>query len=142
MMRTPACRPASCGMAGRASRSVAVRFRSASIDRVADGYSPANGPDRILANWAIMLLPHLEQNNLYKAFNQSLPVDDPSNAAARRDDFEFHALPQRSLQPAALRAGVGGRNGHGTQLRAGELCGKLRTAAGLLPVAVGLHEWQ
>ena len=63
-----------------------------SIDRVADGYSPANGPDRILANWAIMLLPHLEQNN-YKAFNQSLPVDDPSNAAARETTLNFMLCP-------------------------------------------------
>ncbi len=64
-----------------------------SIDRVADGYSPANGPDRILANWAIMLLPHLEQNAVYKAFNQSLPVDDPSNATARETTLLFMLCP-------------------------------------------------
>jgi len=63
------------------------------IDRVAIGYSPANGPDRVLANWVIMLLPHLEQDNLYKGFNQTLPVDDPSNAAARATNLLFMLCP-------------------------------------------------
>jgi prepilin-type N-terminal cleavage/methylation domain-containing protein len=30
------------------------------IDRVAIGYSPAKGPDRVLANWAVMLLAQLD----------------------------------------------------------------------------------
>jgi prepilin-type N-terminal cleavage/methylation domain-containing protein len=63
------------------------------IDRVAIGYSPANGPDRILANWVILLLPQLEQSNVYKAFNQNLPVDDPSNAAARQANLPFMLCP-------------------------------------------------
>jgi prepilin-type N-terminal cleavage/methylation domain-containing protein len=63
------------------------------IDRVASGYSPANGPDRVLANWVIMLLPQLEQGNLYKSFNQSLPVDDPSNASARETNLLFMLCP-------------------------------------------------
>jgi hypothetical protein len=63
------------------------------IDRVANGYSPANGPDRILSNWVIALLPHLEQINVYKGFNQSLPVDDPSNAAARQANLPFMLCP-------------------------------------------------
>jgi prepilin-type N-terminal cleavage/methylation domain-containing protein len=80
------------------------------IDRVADGYSPANGPDRILANWAIMLLPHVEQNALYKSFNQSLPVDDPSNAAARETSLIFMLCPSdafnRQFYQRALAAGT------------------------------------
>jgi type II secretory pathway pseudopilin PulG len=63
------------------------------MDRVAMGYSPANGPDRVLANWVIMLLPHLEQDNLYKGFNQSFPVDDPSNATARGTNLLFMLCP-------------------------------------------------
>jgi len=63
------------------------------IDRVAMGYSPAHGPDRVLANWVIMLLPHLEQDNLSKGFNQSLPVDDPSNATARGTSLLFMLCP-------------------------------------------------
>jgi prepilin-type N-terminal cleavage/methylation domain-containing protein len=84
------------------------------IDRVADGYSPANGPDRILANWAIMLLPHLEQNALYKAFNQSLPVDDPSNAAARETTLNFMLCPSDPFnrQPYKRALAAGTATGH------------------------------
>jgi hypothetical protein len=82
----------------------------AAIDRVAIGYSPTNGPDRVLANWAIMLLPHLEQDNLYKAFNLSLPVDDPSNAAARETNLLFMLCPSdpynRQPYQRALLAGT------------------------------------
>lgn len=63
------------------------------FDRVAMGYSPAHGPDRVLANWVIMLLPQLEQDNLFKGFNQSLPVDDPSNANARETTLLFMLCP-------------------------------------------------
>jgi type II secretory pathway pseudopilin PulG len=63
------------------------------IDRVATGYSPANGPDRVLANWAILLLPQLEQYNVYKGFNLGLPVDDPSNAVARASPLSVMTCP-------------------------------------------------
>jgi hypothetical protein len=46
-----------------------------------------------LANWVIALLPQLEQNNVYKGFNQSVPVDDPSNAAARQANLPFMLCP-------------------------------------------------
>jgi prepilin-type N-terminal cleavage/methylation domain-containing protein len=68
-------------------------FPVGAIDRVAIGYSPANGPDRVLANWVILLLPQLEQNNVYKGFNLNLPVDDPSNAAARQANLAFMMCP-------------------------------------------------
>jgi prepilin-type N-terminal cleavage/methylation domain-containing protein len=84
------------------------------IDRVADGYSPANGPDRILANWAIMLLPHLEQNALCKSFNQSLPVDDPSNAAPRETSLNFMLCPSDPFnqQPYERALAAGTATGH------------------------------
>lgn len=53
------------------------------IDRVAIGYSPANGPDRVLANWAVLLLPYLEQENAYKKLDLSKPIDDAANAQVR-----------------------------------------------------------
>lgn len=34
-------------------------------------------------SWATQSLPYLEQNNLYKSINRSLPVSDPANANAR-----------------------------------------------------------
>ena len=54
-----------------------------SIDRVAIGYSPANGPDRILANWALMILAHLDQQNAYAKLDMSKPIDEPINAPVR-----------------------------------------------------------
>jgi prepilin-type N-terminal cleavage/methylation domain-containing protein len=68
-------------------------FPVGAIDRIAMGYSPVNGPDRVLANWIIVLLPQLEQNNTYKAFNQSLPVDDAANATARATNLPFLLCP-------------------------------------------------
>lgn len=46
------------------------------IDRVAIGYSPANGPDRVLANWVMMLLAQLDQQNAYAKLDMSKPIDD------------------------------------------------------------------
>jgi len=53
------------------------------IDRVAIGYSPAKGPDRVLANWAVMLLAQLDQQNAYAKLDLSKPIDDPTNAQVR-----------------------------------------------------------
>jgi prepilin-type N-terminal cleavage/methylation domain-containing protein len=84
------------------------------IDRVAIGYSPAQGPDRVLANWAILLLPHLEQGNVYKGFNQSLPVDDPSNATARQANLVFMLCPDDpyNRQPYERALAAGNATGH------------------------------
>ena len=73
--------------AGRAARWGSVIDRRRSIGWP-NGYSPANGPDRILANWAIMLLPHLEQNTLYKAFNHRSAGRRSLECGGPRDDFE------------------------------------------------------
>ncbi len=89
-----------------------------------------------------MLLPHLEQNTLYKAFNQSLPVDDPSNAAARETTLNFMLCPSDPFNQNPYERALAAGTAAGHNYRAGELCGKLRSAAGLLPVAAGLHQWQ
>jgi prepilin-type N-terminal cleavage/methylation domain-containing protein len=53
------------------------------VDRVAQGISPANEPDRLNANWQILILPQLDQVTVYRQFNLDLPTADPANAAAR-----------------------------------------------------------
>jgi prepilin-type N-terminal cleavage/methylation domain-containing protein len=53
------------------------------IDRVAIGYSPAKGPDRVLANWAVLLLAQLDQQNAYEKLDLSQPIDAPGNATVR-----------------------------------------------------------
>ena len=53
------------------------------IDRVALGVSPSTEPDRLNANWLILILPQLDQTTIYNQFNLSLPIVDPANLAAR-----------------------------------------------------------
>jgi prepilin-type N-terminal cleavage/methylation domain-containing protein len=84
------------------------------IDRVAIGYSPANGPDRIFANWVILLLPQLEQNNLYVSFNLNAPVDDEANAAARSTPLSVMTCPSdpNTNQPYERALLAGTASGH------------------------------
>lgn len=53
------------------------------VDRVALGVSPTTEPDRLMANWLILLLPQLDQATVYQQFDLRLPSADPANAAAR-----------------------------------------------------------
>jgi prepilin-type N-terminal cleavage/methylation domain-containing protein len=80
------------------------------IDRVAIGYSPANGPDRILANWAVMLLAQLDQQNAYAKLDLTKPIDDSSNAATRETNLSVMLCPSDGYNPKpyqrALLAGV------------------------------------
>ncbi len=63
------------------------------FDRVATGISPSTEPDRLHANWAILLLPFLDQATLHTAFDRNLPVDDPSNRAARTTNLSVMKCP-------------------------------------------------
>jgi prepilin-type N-terminal cleavage/methylation domain-containing protein/prepilin-type processing-associated H-X9-DG protein len=80
------------------------------IDRVAIGYSPANGPDRILANWALMLLSYIEQETAKQHYDFSKPVDDPANATIRGTFLSVMLCPtdayNRVPYERALLAGV------------------------------------
>ncbi|MBX3420926.1 MAG: DUF1559 domain-containing protein [Pirellulaceae bacterium] len=49
------------------------------LDRVATGISPQSEPDRLGFNWLIMLLPHMEQSNVYDKLDSRLAIDDPVN---------------------------------------------------------------
>ena len=65
------------------------------LDRVATGISPQSEPDRLGMNWAIFLLPYMEQRPLFDRFDtrvasmisQSPVCDQPAS----------HALPERFL---------------------------------------------
>lgn len=52
-------------------------------DRVAMGISPGVEPDRLQANWAMLLLPQLDQAPVYQRIDLHRPVDDDVNTAAR-----------------------------------------------------------
>ena len=53
------------------------------IDRVALGLTSGTEPDRVHANWLIMILPQLEQTVVYHSFDPKLPISDPLNATVR-----------------------------------------------------------
>ena len=60
------------------------------------GQHPANtnlwGP-----NWVIQILPHTENAGLYKMFNLTKPISDPSNAAARATRINTMLCPSDAL---------------------------------------------
>lgn len=53
------------------------------VDRVAQGISPATEPDRLCANWLMLLLPQLDQTNVYQQFNMERSTADAVNAQGR-----------------------------------------------------------
>ncbi len=82
------------------------------IDRVALGISPGTEPDRLHANWVMLLLPYLEQNSLHDSFNFDIPIDDPSQRVARTTNLSVMKCPSDGQNDAyyerALLAGVSG----------------------------------
>jgi prepilin-type N-terminal cleavage/methylation domain-containing protein/prepilin-type processing-associated H-X9-DG protein len=80
------------------------------IDRVATN----NGTDRVLANWAILLLPFLEQGNLYKKFNLEKPIDDTANAVARATPLAVMLCPSDPYNNKPYERGAfsGAATGH------------------------------
>lgn len=83
------------------------------FDHVAMGISPGIEPDRIHANWVMLLLPFLDQTNVYQAFDLNLPVDDLSNAAARTTDLFVMKCPSDSYNERPYeRALLAGTHGH------------------------------
>ena len=84
------------------------------FDRVAMGISPASEPDRLHANWVMLLLPYLEQSAVHGSFNLWIPVDDPSNRAARTTNLSLMKCPSDGYNDAfyerALLAGTAGHS--------------------------------
>lgn len=83
------------------------------FDRVALGISPGTEPDRLHANWAILLLPFLEQTGLYAAFDLNVPVDDLSNRSARTTSLSVMKCPTDGQNELFYeRALLAGATGH------------------------------
>jgi prepilin-type N-terminal cleavage/methylation domain-containing protein/prepilin-type processing-associated H-X9-DG protein len=84
------------------------------MDRVAMGLAPGAERDRVYANWALMLLPHVEAGNLTKLYNFELPVDDGANAQVREANLSVMKCPTDTYNNApyerALLAGTQGHN--------------------------------
>ncbi len=83
------------------------------FDRVAMGISPATEPDRLYANWAILLLPSLDQATLYDNFDLNLPLDDATNLPARQTNLSVMRCPSDSYNELPYeRALLDGTRGH------------------------------
>ncbi|MEZ6047632.1 MAG: DUF1559 domain-containing protein [Planctomycetaceae bacterium] len=63
------------------------------LDRVGLGYAPGSEPARMMANWAIMILPHLEVGNVYNTYDFAKPVSDPVNEALRTTRVATYICP-------------------------------------------------
>ncbi|MAT16651.1 MAG: prepilin-type cleavage/methylation domain-containing protein [Planctomyces sp.] len=63
------------------------------LDRVALGYAPGSEDARMMANWAIMILPFIEEGNLHKQYNSELPVSDPENEVVRTKRVATYICP-------------------------------------------------
>jgi prepilin-type N-terminal cleavage/methylation domain-containing protein len=84
------------------------------IDRVALGYSPTNGPDRVLANWAVLLLSQLDQQNAYDKLDLNKPIDDPVNAAVRETSLSVMLCPSDAYNAKPYQRALlaGAASGH------------------------------
>ena len=63
------------------------------LDRVAMGVATPDDPDRVRSNWLIMLLPMMDQEPLWNAFDQSSPVASLSNERARLTSVSVYQCP-------------------------------------------------
>jgi len=84
------------------------------IDRVASGYSPAKGTDCVMANWAVLLLAQLDQQNAYAKLDLNKPIDDPTNAVVRSTSLSVMLCPSDpySLKPYERALLAGNPTGH------------------------------
>jgi len=63
------------------------------LDRVAMGLAPATEEPRMMANWALMLLPYVEADNLFNLYDFSKPVSDPVNEQVRTSEVSVFKCP-------------------------------------------------
>ncbi|NQT15985.1 MAG: DUF1559 domain-containing protein [Planctomycetes bacterium] len=83
------------------------------FDRVAMGISPGSERDRLHANWAILLLPYLEQSTVHESLDPHVPLDDPSNRAARTTNLSVMKCPTDGYNDSFYeRALLSGTRGH------------------------------
>ena len=81
------------------------------IDHVALGTDPSL--DRLKVNWAIVLLPYLEQQSLYNSFRQDHTIDHVVNKPFRTVEISTLKCPSDGFNNAPFeRAGLSGTSGH------------------------------
>ena len=76
-------------------------------------FDPGEEPawtDRFRPNWIILILPFLEQQGVYNAFNLALPISDPANRYARGVEIPVLKCPTDATYNRIKFAGTPGRN--------------------------------
>ena len=82
-------------------------------DRVATGISPGSEPDRLQANWLMLLLPQLDQSTVYHSFDLNQPVDADANTLGRTTSIPVLKCPSDGLNGGNHeRALLTGTHGH------------------------------
>jgi prepilin-type N-terminal cleavage/methylation domain-containing protein len=61
-----------------------------------------NGRNQFTVSWAFFILPQIEEQSLYDAYDDTKRVDDPMNASTMRTPIDLYACPSRR-RPAADR---------------------------------------
>lgn len=83
------------------------------FDRVAMGISPGIEPDRLRANWVILLLRFLDRATVHAAFDLNLSVDAPTNRNARTTNLSVMKCPSDGSNELIYeRALLAGTTGH------------------------------
>ncbi len=76
-------------------------------------FDPGDDPawtDRLRPNWIILILPFLEQEGLYHAFNLALPISDSANRYARGVELPILKCPTDGGYNRVKFAGTPGRS--------------------------------
>jgi prepilin-type processing-associated H-X9-DG protein len=96
-----------------------------------------NGVNTYYTNWAIQLLPFIEQDNLYKLYNDSLPNIDISNKAVRETYVATYTCPSDANANRLLVPETGANNGsnNGIAYRTGSYRGMSGVSA------TGFDQW-
>jgi prepilin-type N-terminal cleavage/methylation domain-containing protein/prepilin-type processing-associated H-X9-DG protein len=84
------------GLAAQTYHDANKKFPSGHECRASDGRGKTDGTlasPYYFSNWAIQLLPYLEQEPLFKTYNNSVPNDDPSNRVVRETYLAIYSCP-------------------------------------------------
>jgi prepilin-type N-terminal cleavage/methylation domain-containing protein len=107
---------------------------SGHIEKIAPAGTPGAGNNEYYKCWGILLLPYLEQTNLYNTYNDNIPNTDPGNQAFCNTYVDVYSCPSdpRVRQPYAPEtiAPSGGGPGNLTYMS-----GSYRCMTGLADVA-------
>ena len=95
---------------------------------------------RYYANWAIQLLPFVEQDNLYKQYNVNLPNVDPANLAVRQTFVKVYTCPSDVNANQIIKPeSNSGEPGSGAAQSAGYATGSYRAMSGVS--CTGFDQW-